>query len=64
MLIIMWMNFFKIKSAINWLKNSARIDEHKLVQYPGHVTVVQDGMIPHIIYNCAPNAELIGVKMI
>jgi transposase len=37
----------ELKPALNRQKNTGRIDERKLVQYPGHATFVQDGATPH-----------------
>jgi hypothetical protein len=36
----------ELKPALNRQKNSARIDERKFVQYPGHAMFVQDGATP------------------
>lgn len=36
-----------LKPPLNRQKNTGRIDERKLVQYPGHAMLVQDGATPH-----------------
>ena len=36
-----------MKPALNRKKNSARMDERKWVQHPGHAMFDQDGATPH-----------------
>lgn len=46
----MWIKFFKNNWNLHWIerkKNTDRIDERNLVQYPGYATLVQGGATPH-----------------